>query len=200
MKLSREDITEIAASIGVQYPEFRAFIDVESGARAFDPKTGRIIIQFEPHIFAGYLDRKGIKYKMSIEKTGTRKIYTIESGIHKLTNGVENQAAEWISYIVARNIDEEAAMLSTSIGLGQIMGFNHIKLGYTSVAAMWIDFEKSEYAQVQGIAAFIANTPGLLSALRTKDWKTVARLYNGTGYAVNRYDLKLAAAYKKYSK
>ena len=34
----------------------------------------------------------------------------------------------------------------------------------------------------------------MLAALQSKDWKTFARLYNGPGYAQNRYDEKLAKA------
>lgn len=36
--------------------------------------------------------------------------------------------------------------------------------------------------------------------LQRKDWAGFARGYNGPGYAKNRYDIKLANAYKKYSK
>lgn len=34
--------------------------------------------------------------------------------------------------------------------------------------------------------------------LRNKDWGSFARRYNGPGYAQNKYDKKLAAAYEKY--
>jgi hypothetical protein len=34
----------------------------------------------------------------------------------------------------------------------------------------------------------------LWNALRRGDWVTVAKLYNGTAYAQNRYDVRLAQA------
>ena len=39
----------------------------------------------------------------------------------------------------------------------------------------------------------------LQEAIQNKDWKTFARLYNGANYAVNKYDVKMAQSYKKYS-
>ena len=39
---------------------------------------------------------------------------------------------------------------------------------------------------------------GLAPALRSRDWAKFARVYNGAGYAANKYDDKLAAAYRKY--
>ncbi|MCW8039807.1 N-acetylmuramidase domain-containing protein, partial [Acinetobacter entericus] len=40
---------------------------------------------------------------------------------------------------------------------------------------------------------------GLVNALKNKDWKAFARGYNGSGYAKNNYDVKLANAYIKWS-
>ena len=38
------------------------------------------------------------------------------------------------------------------------------------------------------------------AALVQKDWQAFARLYNGTGYKINRYDEKLKKAYEYYAK
>jgi hypothetical protein len=47
--------------------------------------------------------------------------------------------------------------------------------------------------------AFIGFVQGnrLDKALRNKDWATFARGYNGSSYAVNRYDEKMEAAYNR---
>jgi hypothetical protein len=37
---------------------------------------------------------------------------------------------------------------------------------------------------------------GLMDELRRGDWRGFARRYNGSGYAANSYDTKLAAAAK----
>jgi hypothetical protein len=46
------------------------------------------------------------------------------------------------------------------------------------------------------MAAFIASDPQLKKAVNSKDWKTIARLYNGPGYRVNKYDTELERIYK----
>lgn len=179
MKLTKEEITEIAGTIGVDYASLMAFISIESGGIGFAADTGKIIIQFEPAWF-----RKKAPYAPS----GAWSV-----------NGVEKQSREWIAFNDAFSKDPQAALLSTSIGMMQVMGFNYAACGYRTVNAMWDDFKTGEYAQVKGAANFIKNTPALWTALKAKDWARVAYYYNGANYAVNKYDVKLAAAYQKYS-
>lgn len=178
-KVTKEDITEIAGIIEVDYASLMSFVEVESGGTGFDPKTGKIIIQFEPHHF-----------RKNAPKAA--------SGLWS-ANKVENQAAEWEAFNDAFYKDPKAALLSTSIGMMQVMGFNYAKCGYVSVNAMWDDFKRGEYQQVMGAAMFIKNTPKLWQALKDRDWAKVAYYYNGSNYEVNQYDLKLAKAYAKYS-
>lgn len=179
MKLTKQQISTIAQSIGVGYAELMAFISVESGGLGFAEDTGKIIIQFEPAWF-----RKNAPYT--------------PSGAWSL-NKVERQAKEWIAFNDAYKKNPKAALLSTSIGLMQVMGFNYLKAGYKSVNDMWDDFKKGEYQQVQGAANFIKNTPQLWLALKNRNWAKVAYYYNGSNYAVNQYDVKLEKAYNKYS-
>ena len=40
---------------------------------------------------------------------------------------------------------------------------------------------------------------GSVAALRAKDWANFARRYNGPNYAINNYDVRLSAAYQKFS-
>lgn len=199
MNLTRQQITEIANSIGLSYPVFAAFIEVESGGRGFDPKTGKLIIQFEPHVFARYLTQFNLPHELTSTYIDGRKMYKITCQGRTIINGVLGQQAEWTAFNTAMQIHPKAAMLSTSIGMSQVMGFNYSKLGYDSVSAMWDDFKTGEYAQVKGMATFIKNTRGMLEALTTEDWKTAAKLYNGAGYAVNQYHIKLENAFNKYS-
>ena len=44
----------------------------------------------------------------------------------------------------------------------------------------------------------LLRSQGLIKYLVNKDWKTFARLYNGSGYSQNQYDSKLQKAYNKY--
>lgn len=200
MQLTREQITDIAESIGLTYPIFAAFLEVESGNNGFDPKTGKIIIQFEPHVFARYLTEFKVDHVITSRVVSGRRTYTITSMGEAFTNGVEGQTAEWSAFNVAFRINPTAAMLSTSIGLPQIMGFHYMRLGYASVDDMWDGFKMGERTQVHGMAIFIKTDSRLFKALKAKDWATAAKLYNGAGYKINKYDEKLARAFAKHSK
>lgn len=200
MNVSKDQISKISASVGLDYARLMAFISVESGGIGFSTETGKIIIQFEPTWFHKYL----IQFKVAHEYTSSvgangKTSYKIVVGDKVIFNGVEGQAAEWVAFNTAFAIHPQAAMLSTSIGMMQVMGFNHIAAGYATVDAMYDDFKKGEAQQVQGAANFIKNNPSLLNAIKIKDWAKAAHYYNGAGYAVNKYDTKLANAYIKYS-
>lgn len=199
MNISKNDITQIANSVGLDYPRLMAFISVESGGKGFND-DGKIVIQFEPTWFHKYLDHFKIPHTYSsVLNTDGKKEYVIQAGDKRIQNGVQGQLAEWNSFNTAFAIHPESAMLATSIGLMQVMGFNFSDCGYPSVNAMYDSFKKGEYQQIQGGANFIKSNAGLYQALRNKDWAKVAYYYNGPNYAINKYDTKLEAAYKKYS-
>ena len=77
------------------------------------------------------------------------------------------------------------------------MGFHWKSLGYESLQAFINDMYESEAKQLEAMIRFI-KVNGLLLALKNKDWVKFARGYNGSGYAKNKYHIKLANAYAKY--
>lgn len=162
-----------------------AFIDVETGGRGFDSKTGKLIIQFEPVWFR-------------------RKAPYAPSGKWSV-NKVDVQKREWEAFNDAFRKNANAAMESTSIGLGQIMGYHYRRLGYTTVGAMWDDAKKGIAKQVGQLEKFINTDHELTMALNSQDWQHVATLYNGPNYkAVARkygrvpYDEAMRTAFRKY--
>jgi hypothetical protein len=164
-----------------------AFMAVETGGKGFDVETGKIIIQFEPAWFR-------------------KKEPFAPSGKWSL-NGIERQKAEWIAFNDAFFIDKESAMESTSIGLGQIMGFHWKRLGFTSVGEMWDDAKRGITNQVGQILRFISTDAKLLAATRSKDWETIATIYNGAGYKklaqkIGRepYDVSMKKEYENFKK
>jgi hypothetical protein len=185
MNLTRQELEGLAESIKIEYAALMTFISVESGGLGFAKDTGKIIIQFEPAHFRRYV---------KVRKPEDAAKWAIIDG-----NKVEGQAAEWKAFNAAFAISPQAAMECTSIGMGQTMGWNYTVCGFRSVNAMWDAYKTGEYQQVKGMCNFIKNNPKLYAALKVKDWAKVAYYYNGSGYAVNKYDVKLAAAYKKYS-
>ena len=153
---------EIAIEFKLLPASLGAFIEVESGGSGFAKDTGKILIQFEPHWFK-------------------RKVPYTPSGAWSV-NKVDVQSKEWIAFNNAFSINPTGAMESTSIGLGQIMGFHFKRLGFKSVDEFWDFNKKSLRNQVWCIAKFIATDSNLLTAIKMLDWHKVAVLYNGAGY------------------
>jgi hypothetical protein len=185
MNLSREELVGLAESIGIEYAALMAFISVESGGAGF--VNGRIVIQFEPTWFR-------------------KKAPFAPSGLWSI-NKVENQIAEYKAFSDAFKKNPDAAMQATSWGLGQIMGYHYGRLGFKTVGAMVDAFKTGDYQQVKGMVKFIATSPALLKAIKSKNWHLVAVNYNGGGYMelAKKYDrepynISLEKAYKKYSK
>jgi hypothetical protein len=54
-----------------------------------------------------------------------------------------------------------------------------------------------DVAAVKAVSEVESGT-GWLSILKNKNWAAFARGYNGKDYKINKYDQKLAAAYKKH--
>jgi hypothetical protein len=186
-KIQKLAVKYESCRIGVEEEALAAFIEVESGGRGFDEATGRIIIQFEPQWFR-------------------RKAPYAPSGAWS-QNGVERQSREWIAFNDAFSKDAGAAMESTSIGLGQVMGFHYKRLGYDTVNEMWDDAKEGEDRQIFQMAEFINTDSILRDALKRKDWHTVAVRYNGAKYkemAVKwgrePYNISMRKAYDKYKK
>ena len=78
------------------------------------------------------------------------------------------------------------------------MGFNFEKAGFPNLQSFINAMYRSEGAQLLAFVNFVKNE-GLDKYLKKQDWAGFARRYNGSGYAKNKYDLKLANAYKKHS-
>jgi len=170
--ITTEELKKLAADYGIEPAALKAVLIVEADNSGFDAHTGKIKIQFEP----GHFKRA------------------------KIVNGVEVQSKEWIAYEQAYAIAPEEAMLATSWGLGQIMGFNHKLAGYDKVLAMVTEFKISEYYQLKGMLRFVGSQKTMLGALQRKDWATFAKLYNGKDYKKFDYDNRLASAYEKAKK
>lgn len=175
----------IANMFGFEEAVMLSFIEVETGGRGFNV-DGKIMIQFEPHWF---------KKKAPYAPSGKWSI-----------NKVDVQSKEWIAFNDAFAKNPDAAMESTSIGLGQIMGFHFKRLGFKTVGEMWDHAKESLQNQIWQIAKFIDTDKALKTAIQNKDWFTIAKIYNGAGfmeiarkYGREPYNISMANAYKKYS-
>jgi hypothetical protein len=189
-KVEPSEIDQIAADLGVEPAAFRAVIAVEAAGSGFD-KAGRPKALFERHHFHKHLkDTPDLLAKAEAAGLAYPKWGT--------TPYPKGSDAVYAEIIRACAIEEGAALLSTSWGLGQIMGSNYKLAGSNSVREMVSEACESEAGQLRQMASFIKKA-GLLDELVAKNWAGFAKGYNGPQYAKNQYDQKLAAAYTKFA-
>jgi hypothetical protein len=84
------------------------------------------------------------------------------------------------------------------LGLVQVMGFNYAYAGFDDVEAFVAAQHAGAEQQVRAFARFISR-PALPEGAARMRRAQFAKAYNGPGYAENRYDEKMAAAYARYN-
>ncbi|TPK70212.1 DUF3380 domain-containing protein [Mesorhizobium sp. B2-4-15] len=185
-RLDDLDLPKLGATIGVGEDEIHAFLDVETRGHGFDSQ-GRPIILFEPHVFYRNLAPAArflaVKQGLAYPKWGERP-YPADS---------------YPRLIAACDIDQTAALKSASYGLGQVLGENFEAAGFLTVQAMVEAMTESEELQLAAAINFIQHD-NLDGHLRRHEWAAFALGYNGEGYKKNQYDIKLAEAYRKWSR
>jgi len=98
----------------------------------------------------------------------------------------------------AMSLDRTAALRSASWGIGQVMGFHAESVGYPDVEVFVAAMTESEDAQLAAMAEEIAANQ-LDRSLKSHDWTSFARGYNGPLYAKNQYDTRLSMAYGRFA-
>ena len=179
---TEKSVGDAADLLGVDTHTILAITEVETAGCGFLADR-RPQILFERHIFH--------------RLTGGR-FDAICPGVSAPTSGGYREAGalQYQRLALAMRLDEEAALRSTSWGLGQTMGFNAGIVGYDSAAAMIADFLRGEDAQLLAIAR-LCKKRGLADELRAQDWTAFAHAYNGPKFSANNYDGKLTAAYRR---
>ncbi len=180
----------MATEAGLDPAALLAVAEVESGGCALFTVEGRKepAIRFEGH----YFDRR---------LSGRIRDYARKHGLSAPEAGaIRNpavQAERWLLLERAMGLNPKAALESTSWGLGQVMGAHWQWLGYESVKAMVAEARGSVVGQVQLMLRYI-DKAGLAGLLRAHDWRGFARRYNGPAFARNRYDTRMAEAWRRW--
>jgi hypothetical protein len=182
--LSAEGFAQVERDLGVGAAEIWTVIVVETRGYGF-LKSKLPTILFERHIFS--------------RETGGAHDAAAPDISNSARGGYAGGQAEYDRLAKAGGLDENAALRSASWGLGQIMGFNAEELGYDSAGDMVSRMRRSEDAQLEGLKRFII-VNGLKGPLKSHDWAAFALRYNGPAYRDNRYDERLAAEYRKFSR
>lgn len=179
-------IATLAARLTIPASVVVAVLAAESGGRTGDA-NGRMIIRFEVHVFYDYWGKAN--------ETAFNQFFTFnQAGQHwtghqfreNPTDAFQdfhgNQDLEWKALGIARRLSDTDALFSISMGAPQVMGFNYKRLGYNTVQDMFTAFTLSPRAQLVAIFDFVRGTTAL-DALRSGDYLTFARAYNGPGNA-----------------
>ena len=189
--LTNEQIKDLANKHGIEYAGLKAVVEVEASGKGFIGDVPKIL--YEPHIMHRLLTKKNyITIRNNLMKAHPNLCYP-RWGTYKYgAESIQHRRLE-----IASQFNRDTALESCSWGLGQVMGFHWKSLGYESLQALINDMYESEAKQLEAMIRFI-KVNGLLLALKNKDWVKFARGYNGSGYAKNKYHIKLANAYAKY--
>jgi len=187
--LTEQDYERAAQRLRCDVAAVKTVAEVESAGAGF-LADGRPKILFERHIFRRQLLDRGIDTRA--HEREHPDIVNLKPG------GYVGGAAEWRRLDDAAQIDRDAALASASWGKFQLMGFNWQAAGAESLQDFVNRMYRSEGAQLDAFVEFVTWS-GMSDSLRKHDWAHFARMYNGPGYAKNKYDTKLAEAHARHA-
>lgn len=194
-------LTELSRQLDLDPDAAAAVLAIESGGSGMT--SAGPTIRFENHIF---FDRWG-KVNRSVFDAHFQFDSTKRWQGHRWrrsANGTwqvchqNGQTGEWEVFRFAEGLDADAAITSMSIGLAQIMGFHHRRLGYDTPRQMLDAFSGGDGPQILGFFDFVdtSSNKTLATAIRNKDWNAFAKVYNGSGKFLE-YGAKMRDAFNQ---
>lgn len=189
--ITEQKYREVAKELGIEVAVIKAVAEVESRGNGF-MTNGEPTILFEPHVFWRVLKAKGIdpnKYT----KGNTDILYP------KFKTGHYGKTSEQHGRLQrAVKIDRDSALMAASWGKFQVLGENYKSLGYKTIQEFINDAYRNEDSHLDMFVRYV-KVNNLVRYLKTKDWESFSRGYNGKSYAVNKYPQKLKAAYARHN-
>lgn len=200
-KLEDIDLPRLGHKIGVGEDLVHATIDTETRGNWTDSK-GRLPMLYEPHVAyrcapSAAIRARLVKASVAYAKWDKTKKYPADS-----------YPRFWKAY----EIDPETAIKACSWGGPQILGENHLMLGYNKAEDMLRAFLSDEDKQLEGMIDFIinANLDDDLQRLQAKlnagqkvtadDCRPFVKGYNGPKYEANGYHTTYAKNLNKWVK
>ncbi|MFC3724421.1 N-acetylmuramidase domain-containing protein [Neoaquamicrobium sediminum] len=168
-----------------------AVIEVESAGHTYTVIDGRKepLIRWEGHYFDKLVDPK--------KREQARKAGLASPKVGGIKNP-SSQAKRYAMLHRAMQIDRDAAIMSCSWGVGQVMGSHWKTLGYKSAVDFYNKVSENVIGQVDAMFRYIVKF-GLVDELQRYDWAGFARGYNGPLYAKYGYHTKLERAFSRYN-
>ena len=185
VKICESDWQRLAEKLGCEVNVLKAIKQVETGSTGPFDSSGRPTILFEAHLFWRNLVGLGknpnsyvASHRGILSKSWNKALY-------------KGGTREWDRLREAWGISPLAATKSASYGFPQILGQN-----FKDTFGFVADCYMSEVKQLEFFGRFLEGN-GFGPYLKAKSWSAIAKRYNGAGFAANKYDQKLAAAYQK---
>jgi hypothetical protein len=181
-------LEDLSKSLKISPAVATALLCVESKGSGF-AGDGRMIIRFENHVFWRYWGKSQPSFFYNHFRFDPHKPWRGHK-FRKTPKGdwksfhQKGQTGEWETFEFAQSKHQRFSMYSISMGMPQIMGFNHKRIGYKSVKKMFDFFSRSQRNQIIGLFDFMGGRNSRMTkALRQKNFSAFARLYNGPGKA-----------------
>ncbi|MGK3115371.1 N-acetylmuramidase domain-containing protein [Candidatus Pantoea formicae] len=178
-QVTDEMYVSMAKALNCEPAAIKAVVMSETKQSPFDA-SGRPTILYERHYFSKLTDQKYDKSHPDISGKPYEHYGKFSEQYDKLNKAIA--------------LDRSAALQSASWGAFQIMGSNYSTSGYANIEA-FVQGMNTISGQVYAFVNHVSHTPTLLNAIRTKNWASFARYYNGKDYKKNNYDVKLSRNY-----
>ena len=193
-------LKQLSGEIGIDMVTAIAVMAVESGGKGFG-NTGKPLIRFENHLFYRFWGKRNPNTFARHFKYNSRKRWTghlfRKNRSDSWTSFHGNQSKEWEVLDFARTLNNNAALMSASYGLPQVIGSNARRLGYANAQEMVEHFEKDIRYHIIGLFDFFDDN--MVHHLKRKHFTEFAKLYNGRGQAV-RYGKFINSHYRAFKK
>lgn len=191
----KEAIIKVANDYGIEPAALLAVKLVETGDNNGFLDSGEPQILFEGHVFYKYYKNTVPASTLSSKMKVYPNILYPKWDKSKYYGGIKEHSR----LQQATKINREFALMSTSWGLFQIMGFNWKLCGCESLQEFINMNYKDLDSQVKLGVEFLINSK-LVDKLKDLDWAGFAKKYNGPSYAKNAYDQKLQNAYNNFKR
>jgi LysM repeat protein len=184
--LAHSDFQAAARELGCEAAAVHAVAEVESGGRTGFDSHKRPKILFEPSLFrsatGGRYDASHPQISCPYNSPRRRQSYARD---------------QWVVIHEAFALDPDAAVKCASWGMFQVLGSNYKSCGWSSVRQFVMDMFESEAQHMRAFLGY-CKANNLVRHLKSHNWASFARGYNGPDYASNHYDTKMASAYARY--
>ena len=193
-------IYQKASQIGISPSTASAVLSVESAGSGFGT-DGRMTIRFEACTFYDIWGKEHVEEFSKYFQCNKPNDKFRTTPTEQFRNYHDSHFKEWEAFELARDLDEDSAIKSISMGLGQIMGFNYDEIGYASVKEMFKSMTDSIKSQLDAFFSALSyrdsGGKSCLDGLKSNNFIAFAGCYNAAGQD-ELYASKISKAVEAY--